>query len=269
MKRKILIIMTLALCLCLSACALQGTSDTLFSSSSTNKVPAGESSNQPISDGKETEVIPEDQSSSVLQEPILNFENTEVLALTESAELLTKVLTESTIGFSTDLDPASNHLRYPSEEDPNSINQFLYLLTAYQSNGYEHSLYADSIYKDNDGVYHLSAKEASTILHDVLGISSWDSSTSNFEYDSAMQEYLSGLEFGIGCGGWKCGEIQNSQIDLKQNKLIVEYKAESLFPDASGKGNDVSYWLCRNTFFIGKKEDGQPYLSFIKSEILY
>ena len=111
MKRKILIIMTLALCLCLSACALQGTSDTLFSSSSTNKVPAGESSNQPISDGKETEVMPEDQSSSVLQEPILDFENTEVLALTESAELLTKVLTESTIGFSTDLEPASNQFR--------------------------------------------------------------------------------------------------------------------------------------------------------------
>ena len=47
-------------------------------------------------------------------------------------------------------------LSYPSAEDGNSINQFLYIFTYYQSKGYDQSIYAKHVYIDDNKIYHFS-----------------------------------------------------------------------------------------------------------------
>ena len=59
----------------------------------------------------------------------LTLDEAEKTALLESAEMLTEAITFSTIGFSTELDPATNQLVYPSDEDPHAADQFVYLLS--------------------------------------------------------------------------------------------------------------------------------------------
>ena len=97
----------------------------------------------------------EQPSSSQVQDggndtSTLTLDEAEKTALLESAEMLTEAITFSTIGFSTELDPATNQLVYPSDEDPHAADQFVYLLATYQGNGYEHSIYAKNIYRDKD-----------------------------------------------------------------------------------------------------------------------
>ena len=113
----------------------------------------------------------------------------EKIALTETAEMLTKALAQCTMGFSTSADPATNHLVYPSTEEPHSVVQFILLVTAYQGRGYEHSLYADWFRQDSDGIFHLAPEGISTALQDVLGISTWDIPESFLDYDPIAQEY--------------------------------------------------------------------------------
>ena len=246
-----------AACLCLSACSERGivnSGDTDAKSSSVSSSQAADPS------GTSREENDFSSSHSGLEEEVK-------ARLMTSAELLTEVLTYSTAGFSIDSDPASNHLQVPSEDDPNSINQFIYLMAAYQGRGYENSLYADWFRQDAEGIFHLSAQGIGMVLRDVLGVENWDPSTSNLDYDAAAQEYTSGLEFGVGRGGWKCGEIFDTQLDADRREVLVDYRADYLFPGAAGDREETTSWACRNTFSIGVKEDGQPYLAFVKSEI--
>ena len=197
----------------------------------------------------------------------LPLDEAEKTVLLESAEMLTEAITFSTVGFSTELDPAANQLAYPSDEDPRAANQFVYLLATYQGNGYKHSIYAKNIYRDKDGVYHLSAEELPAILQDVLGITVWDPATTSFDHDPATQEYLSKLQFGMGYG-WMCGEILGSQINTNEKTITVEFRADYLFPGASGTMEDKTSWLCKNTFSIRERADGELFLSFEQTEIL-
>ena len=61
------------------------------------------------------------------------LEDAKKIQLIESAELLTKALTQCTTGFPTHTFSTDIQLNLPSAEDPNSVNQFLYLLAGYQS----------------------------------------------------------------------------------------------------------------------------------------
>lgn len=257
MNRKTIFAVTLALCLILSACSERGTVSSSGMDAESNPV-----SSSQVADSSETsrEENNFDLSHGSIEEGMK-------AKLITSAELLTEVLTCSTMGFSTDSDPTSNHLKTSSNDDPNSINQFIYLLAGYQCSGYENSLYVDWFRRDEKGLYHLSVEGIGVVLRDVIEVENWNPYTSNLDYDVSAQEYISGLEFGIGLGGWKCGEIFDTQLNLSQREVLVEYRADYLFPGAAGKQEETTSWTCRNTFSIRFKENGQPYLAFIKSEI--
>lgn len=258
MRAKLFVVAITAACLCLSACSEQDTVNSSDLDAESNSVSS-------LQAAYPSEVSRDENSFSSSHGGIEEGIKTKLIT---SAELLTEVLTRSTTGFSTASDPTSNHLKTPSEDDPNSINQFIYLLAGYQGSGYENSLYADWFRRDEEGMYHLSAEGIGIVLHDVLGVENWNPSASNLDYDASVQEYISGLEFGIGLGGWKCGEIFDIQLDPDRREVSVEYRADYLFPGAAGEREETTSWTCRNTFSICVKENWQLYLEFIKSEII-
>lgn len=201
----------------------------------------------------------------------LTLTKDEELALGETAAVLTEALASCTQGFSTTAEPASNNLSFPcesidSEHRQNAFNQFIYLLAAKQGNGYQGSIYSNLIYKDESGLYHISAKGITEILNDVLGVTSWQASTSNLNYNSSADEYTTGLEFGTGWGNWRCGEVKESRIDPESRLITVVFRADYLFPGASGELEECYSWLCESTFEINRKADGRLYLTFINTE---
>lgn len=224
----------LALCLCLAGC-----------------MPTGEGSGPP---GGEPSAVGSSGKAVRLEEG-------EQTALAESAELLTQALARCTNGLDVRPELESYQLTVPSAEEPGAVEQFLYLFTFYQGQEDAKGLYAGGARRDEDGVYHLSEDLAATLLSDLFGVSDWDMTDSNFTYDPAAGEYLSGLEFGTGWGGWTCEEITGVQVDADQGRAVVEYCAVPLFPDASGQPDAVTGWQCRAVYTIGRGEDGRLYLT--------
>ena len=251
MRVKLFLAAALIACVCLSACSKRGIS---------SSVPLDETSQTATENYSSSDynsaVIP-DQENSVDEETIL----------IESAEMLTKALAQSTSGLSTSPESSAFNLNPPSLDDPNTVNQFNYLIAAFQGNGYPNSLYSKDFYRDNEGIYHLSEKGIIEILDQVLGIHDFDLSCSNLEYLPKSQEYITGLEFGIGYGGWKCGEIKNISFTPDRNQITVSYRADYLFPGATGNSDEITSRNCEANFQISKNSSGELFLTLLEIAI--
>ena len=197
------------------------------------------------------------------------FSENEINALLETAELLSEVIANNTVGFPKNLEERFSELSYPSSEDSNSINQFLYIFTYYQSKGYNHSIYAKHVYIDDNKIYHFSEEGILLLLSETFGIVNTDLTTSNFIYNPITKDYATSLEFGAGRGGWRCSEILGSEINTTEGTIIVELKVENMFPHASNKIDEITTLLCKNSFQIHTKEEGEYYVSFVGTEIIF
>lgn len=196
------------------------------------------------------------------------FSENEINALLETAELLSEVIAINTVGFPKNFEERFVELSYPSAEDGNSINQFLYIFTYYQSKGYDQSIYAKHVYIDDNKIYHFSEEGILLLLSETFGIINADLTTSNFIYNPITKDYATSLEFGAGRGGWRCSEILGSEINTTEGTIIVKLKVENMFPHASGKIDEITTLLCENNFEIYIKEDGKSYVSFVGTKII-
>lgn len=197
------------------------------------------------------------------------FSENEMDALLETAELLSEVIANNTVGFPKNLEERFSELSYPSSGDSNSINQFLYIFTYYQSKGYNHSIYAKHVYIDDNKIYHFSEEGILLLLSETFGIVNTDLTTSNFIYNPITKDYATSLEFGAGRGGWRCSEILGSEINTTEGTIIVELKVENMFPHASNKIDEITTLFCKNSFQIHTKEEGEYYVSFVGTEIIF
>ncbi len=63
-------------------------------------------------------------------------------------------------------------------------------------------------------------------------------------------------------------KTQNTEVDLEDKKVYVEFDAVFLNADEFGRAEVPNSWHCKNTFTIMEREDASLYLAFEKTEVL-
>lgn len=262
MKTKLLCIVVITVCLCLSACSernlssenssiekMESSSDIFSSSQDTNLSNSEEESSSVIDNpNDQQENLPSSDSSNMVEA------NNSVVILEESAKILTQQIALSIFNLA-NLDES---MTVPP--DKFALDRFAISTVLFSENG--NYLYKDFFTLDDQGYYHISTEHIQQEIYEVFGVADWGfTEQSGMLYDEQKKEYSIMSGFGVG-NGLECQNL-SVNTNTENNEIAVSYDlhTSSEFPNSKMICSCVTYFsICTN-------DNGEDYLRYIGTEL--